>query len=83
MNRTKEYKKKYAGALERMFELFKRGIEIEEDLNKKLGLARDELTRISVICRDPDAQKSQAIQEIEGLCVRGLGMTTPPTEEPS
>lgn len=69
MNRTKEYQDKYF----HFYKLFKFGRDVEIDLEKKLELARDELERIKVLCNQKP--EKQILEEIEGLCNRGLDMT--------
>ena len=76
MNRQKEYQDKYHGALDRMFDLFKYGREVEAELENKLEIARDELIRIKNVCSGQmDSDSAVYFSEIRGLCDRGLDST--------
>lgn len=77
MGYHKNLSDKYDHALRRMWDLFLFGKEREEELEKAVELARDELKRIRVLCNKANSECNssyslQIISEIDGLCERGL-----------
>lgn len=73
-NETKKYRDKYHHALDRMFDLFSYGREVEHDLDKKLDYTKYLLKEISNICAVNITESKEGLpyKKIKDLCNEGM-----------